>query len=208
MTIEYGWWTLLPVLQWGLPQFRASLLQHATVGTMPSIVVDGQAFLLPMRAVCSQAGFLEASDILSIGTCACFTAHSGAQSLERWAPDVRMCVGVDLRQVDVLSWSRRGARVHAQLKDICAILSGLMVAQDYKRGQQLLVDRDFSDNATFFQVHRAGPALHFVLLHFSPASGLSLATCRICGMLVSAATSVFMFICSWLQQDLCACSPW
>ena len=42
--------------------------------------------------------------------------------------------------------------MHAQLKDICAILSGLMVAQDYKRGQQLLVDRNFSDNATFFQV--------------------------------------------------------
>ena len=55
-------------------------------------------------------------------------------------------------QVDVLAWSRRATRIHAQLKDICAILSGLMVAQDYKRGQQLLVDRNFSDNAEFFQV--------------------------------------------------------
>ena len=54
--------------------------------------------------------------------------------------------------MDVLVWSRRTSRVHAQLKDICAILSGLMVAQDYRRGQQLLVDRNFRDNAAFFQV--------------------------------------------------------
>ena len=52
----------------------------------------------------------------------------------------------------MLAWGRRNGRVHAQLKDICAILSGLMVAQDYRRGQQLLVDRNFSDNAQFFQV--------------------------------------------------------
>lgn len=54
-------------------------------------------------------------------------------------------------KVDILAWSRKSTRIHAQLKDICAILSGLVVAQDYKRGQQLLVDRNFSDNATFFQ---------------------------------------------------------
>lgn len=46
-------------------------------------------------------------------------------------------------QVDILSWRNKGQRVHAQIKDICAILSGLMVAQDYKRGQELIRDRDF-----------------------------------------------------------------
>lgn len=55
-------------------------------------------------------------------------------------------------QVDVMSWTGKQSRVHAQLKDICAILSGLLVAQDYKRGQRLLVDRNFKDNAEFFQV--------------------------------------------------------
>ena len=54
-------------------------------------------------------------------------------------------------QVDVAAWSGKQSRIHAQLKDICAILSGLMVAQDYKAGQRLLVDRNFKDNAAFFQ---------------------------------------------------------
>lgn len=54
--------------------------------------------------------------------------------------------------MDILTWRSRTARVHAQIKDLCAILSGLVVAQDYKRGQQLVTERDFKDNAGFFQV--------------------------------------------------------
>ena len=37
-------------------------------------------------------------------------------------------------QVDVMAWSGKQTRIHTQLKDICAILSGLMVAQDHKAG--------------------------------------------------------------------------
>ena len=48
-----------------------------------------------------------------------------------------------------------GAR--AQVRDICAILSGLVVAQDYRRGQQLVVNRNFADNAEFFQVRACAP---------------------------------------------------
>lgn len=55
-------------------------------------------------------------------------------------------------QVDVLAWRSKTSRVHAQIKDFCAILSGLVVAQDYKRGQQLVADKDFDQNADFFQV--------------------------------------------------------
>ena len=54
-------------------------------------------------------------------------------------------------QVDILSWRNKTARVHAQVRDICAILSGLVVAQDYRRGQALVVNRNFADNAEFFQ---------------------------------------------------------
>lgn len=38
------------------------------------------------------------------------------------------------------------------LQDICAILCGLVIAQDYRRGQRMLTDRNFKDNAQFFQV--------------------------------------------------------
>ncbi|KAL6771975.1 hypothetical protein ACKKBG_A28500 [Auxenochlorella protothecoides x Auxenochlorella symbiontica] len=54
-------------------------------------------------------------------------------------------------RVDVLSWRSKSARVHAQVKDICAILCGLVVAQDFRRGQKLIVQRDFAGLATFFQ---------------------------------------------------------
>eukprot|EP00887_Chlorella_sp_A99_P003240 scaffold9.g3240.t1 len=54
-------------------------------------------------------------------------------------------------KVDVLSWRSKTARVHAQIKDICAILCGLTVAQDFRRGQALIAERDFADLATFFQ---------------------------------------------------------
>lgn len=54
-------------------------------------------------------------------------------------------------KVDVLSWKSKTSRIHTQIKDICAILCGLVVAQDYKKGQQLVRDRNFQDNAEFFQ---------------------------------------------------------
>eukprot|EP00195_Chlamydomonas_chlamydogama_P017300 CAMPEP_0202908130 /NCGR_PEP_ID=MMETSP1392-20130828/44986_1 /ASSEMBLY_ACC=CAM_ASM_000868 /TAXON_ID=225041 /ORGANISM="Chlamydomonas chlamydogama, Strain SAG 11-48b" /LENGTH=653 /DNA_ID=CAMNT_0049597303 /DNA_START=132 /DNA_END=2093 /DNA_ORIENTATION=+ len=60
-------------------------------------------------------------------------------------------------KVDILSWRSKNQRVLAQIKDICAILSGLVVAQDYKRGQELIRDRDFKTNEDFFQdVFEAG----------------------------------------------------
>jgi hypothetical protein len=54
-------------------------------------------------------------------------------------------------RVDVLTWRSRASRANAQVKDLCAILSGLVVAQDYKAGQRLVQDRDFAANAEFFQ---------------------------------------------------------
>jgi hypothetical protein len=54
-------------------------------------------------------------------------------------------------KVDVLTWRCRSGRAAAQVRDLCAILSGLVVASDYRRGQRLVADREFADNAEFFQ---------------------------------------------------------
>lgn len=54
-------------------------------------------------------------------------------------------------KVDVLVWRNKNGRIHAQIKGICAILSGLVVAQDYKKGQALVQDRTFKENSEFFQ---------------------------------------------------------
>ncbi|KAF8914262.1 hypothetical protein CPB84DRAFT_1840989 [Gymnopilus junonius] len=42
-------------------------------------------------------------------------------------------------------------RIVHQIRELCAIMSGLMVSADYKRGQELFSDRDFQANADFYQ---------------------------------------------------------
>ena len=59
------------------------------------------------------------------------------------------------KQVDILTWRNKAQRIHVQIRDICSILSGLVVAQDYRRGQDLIRDRDFKENEGFFQVSGA-----------------------------------------------------
>ena len=42
-------------------------------------------------------------------------------------------------------------RIVQQIRELCAILSGLILATDYKQGQELFQDRDFKGNELFFQ---------------------------------------------------------
>lgn len=53
-------------------------------------------------------------------------------------------------KVDILTWKSKTGRIHEQIRDICAILSGLAVASDYEVGQKMIKDRNFEDNADFF----------------------------------------------------------
>jgi hypothetical protein len=54
-------------------------------------------------------------------------------------------------KVDILSYNSKAKRIHAQLRDICAILCGLVVASDYNVGQALIKSHDFCEFAEFFQ---------------------------------------------------------
>jgi len=55
-------------------------------------------------------------------------------------------------RVDILpTHLSRTKRMVVQLKQICAILSGLVVASDFRLGQEMLVEREFSDNAEWFK---------------------------------------------------------
>ena len=54
-------------------------------------------------------------------------------------------------KVDVLSYRSKNGRVVAQVKDLCAILCGLTVAQNFKKGKELINDRDFAELQAFFQ---------------------------------------------------------
>jgi len=53
-------------------------------------------------------------------------------------------------KVDILTWKSKTGRIHEQIRDICAILSGLAVAADYEVGQKMIKNRSFEDNAEYF----------------------------------------------------------
>ncbi|KAJ2878251.1 hypothetical protein IWW38_006365, partial [Coemansia aciculifera] len=54
-------------------------------------------------------------------------------------------------KIDVLMYGNKAKRIVAQIKELCAILSGLVLASDYKVGQTLFEDRQFEDNEDFYQ---------------------------------------------------------
>ncbi|KAL3232450.1 hypothetical protein RNJ44_04366 [Nakaseomyces bracarensis] len=54
-------------------------------------------------------------------------------------------------RVDILSNKSKAKRIVEQLKEICSVLSGLVIASNMKLGQKLLEMKNFSDNAKWFQ---------------------------------------------------------
>ena len=45
----------------------------------------------------------------------------------------------------------KAKRIVHQIRELCAILSGLVLSADYKQGQELFQDRDFAANDEFYQ---------------------------------------------------------
>jgi hypothetical protein len=55
-------------------------------------------------------------------------------------------------RVDGAQWvNKKSRRLYQQIQDICAILSGLVVSSNYQIGQEVVQDRQYKDNALFFQ---------------------------------------------------------
>ncbi|CAO3607795.1 unnamed protein product [Cunninghamella echinulata] len=54
-------------------------------------------------------------------------------------------------KIDKTSHTSKAKRVVTQIKELCAILTGLVLACDYKRGQELFADRSYEENEDFFQ---------------------------------------------------------
>eukprot|EP00400_MALV-I_sp_L67-5_P000762 gene762-1050_t len=56
-------------------------------------------------------------------------------------------------KIDISQYaSNRKKRMVAQIKNMCAILSGLFVAQNYEQGKLMLKDSDFAENEEFFKM--------------------------------------------------------
>ncbi|PVU94113.1 hypothetical protein BB561_002799 [Smittium simulii] len=54
-------------------------------------------------------------------------------------------------KIDILLYGDKVKRVVGQIQEICALLSGLLLASDYKAGQALFEDRQFDENSLIFQ---------------------------------------------------------
>lgn len=55
-------------------------------------------------------------------------------------------------KIDILSFSlSKAKRIVVQIRELCAIMSGLVLSADYKQGQELFADSNFEDNAEFYQ---------------------------------------------------------
>ena len=55
-------------------------------------------------------------------------------------------------KIDTIGYGlSKAKRIVHQIRELCAILSGLVLAADYKQGQELFTDRDFASNADFYQ---------------------------------------------------------
>ncbi|CAG8586668.1 3199_t:CDS:10 [Ambispora leptoticha] len=58
-------------------------------------------------------------------------------------------------RIDILSYATQSAkakRMTHQIRDLCWILSGLLIAHDYKKGQELIADHTFKENEDFFKM--------------------------------------------------------
>ncbi|KAI0797012.1 hypothetical protein C8Q75DRAFT_743038 [Abortiporus biennis] len=55
-------------------------------------------------------------------------------------------------KIDTLGFGlSKAKRIVHQIRELCAILSGLVLSADYKQGQELFTDRDFQANEEFYQ---------------------------------------------------------
>jgi hypothetical protein len=55
-------------------------------------------------------------------------------------------------KIDTIGYGlSKAKRIVFQIRELCAIMSGLVLSADYKKGQELFVDRNFEANADFYQ---------------------------------------------------------
>ncbi|KAI8812789.1 hypothetical protein BJ742DRAFT_791834 [Cladochytrium replicatum] len=54
-------------------------------------------------------------------------------------------------KIDIISYQNKNKRIVMQIKELCSVLSGLVLAADYKVGQELFETKSFADNEVFFQ---------------------------------------------------------
>jgi hypothetical protein len=65
--------------------------------------------------------------------------------------DAALTVSEYTDKIDVIIYNNKNKRIVHQIKELCSILSGLVLAADYSIGQELFQEKDFAANQAFFQ---------------------------------------------------------
>lgn len=52
-------------------------------------------------------------------------------------------------KIDILHSGNKNKKIIKEIKTLCSILSGLVIANNYENGQKLIRDRDFIKNSHF-----------------------------------------------------------
>ena len=66
--------------------------------------------------------------------------------------DAALTVSEYTDKIDTIGFGlSKAKRIVHQIRNLCAIMSGLLISADYKKGQELFTDRDFQANAEFYQ---------------------------------------------------------
>jgi hypothetical protein len=67
--------------------------------------------------------------------------------------DAALLVSEYTDKIDTLGFGlSKPKRIVHQIRELCSILSGLVLSADYKQGQELFADRDFESNSDFYQM--------------------------------------------------------
>jgi hypothetical protein len=61
-----------------------------------------------------------------------------------------MVCQLQVSKVYTFTLNSHGVQLHL-ICELCAILSGLVLATNYKQGQELFTDRDFASNTDFYK---------------------------------------------------------
>lgn len=66
--------------------------------------------------------------------------------------DAALTVSEYTDKIDTIGFGlSKAKRIVQQIRELCAIMSGLLLSADYKQGQELFQHRDFQANADFYQ---------------------------------------------------------
>lgn len=72
-------------------------------------------------------------------------------------------------KIDILTYANKTRRIVTQIRDLCAIIAGLLVAGDYKLGNQLFSESSPKQNELFYQqifeVGRRLVSYDFIIWH-------------------------------------------